>query len=279
MGPIAALFAPLQATITRKNREVGFDATHPWHHQLIVVESPDSLDVEYRGEYELWLDDGTTVTILEDLLRLLARAVVAPALRSFTYRTEAVLAANGTYDYNIDPLVEGDREFPNLTRLSLDGGEGEHGYKILTSPLSGDDWTEAGVLARLLDKAPRLEDLASPVPPGGSFFEGRPHPLRSLDVDAGFGHADFIRQLAGCTRFPELRRLAFAEFRQTYLDDWRDRTTRFEDYLLFFGSPVASGLESIRLREVDLTADQICRLLGMRSAGVEISRRQAASNE
>jgi len=271
VGPIAARFVPLQAAITSKNQENGCDRSHPWFHELTIGESADLLDVAYRGEYELWFDDGTTVTLLQDLLRLLASAEVAPGLRSFTYRTEAVLAANGTYDYNIDPLVEGEQRFPNLTRLSLDQGPGEHGYKILTSPLSGDDWHEAGVLARFLDKAPRLEELVSPVPPTAGFFQGRQHPLRSLDVDAGFGHAAFIRHLAGCSRFPDLGRLVFTEFRQSYLDDWREQTTRFEDYVLFFGSPVASRLQSICLREVTLTPDQIRRLLDVRSAGVEIT--------
>jgi uncharacterized protein (TIGR02996 family) len=268
------LFAPLEAAIARKNREDGFDASHAWCHQLTVNLAADSLDVEYEGEYELWLEDRTTVTILQDLLRLLASAEVAPSLRSFTYRTEAVLAANGTYDYNIDPLLEGVQPFPNLVRLSLDQGAGEHGYKILTSPLSGDDWHEAGVLARMLDKAPRLEALVTPVCPNESFFQGRPHPLQFLDVDAGFGRADLIRHLTGCSRFPDLRRLVFTDFRQYYLDDWRERTTQFEDYVLFFRSPVASRLQSICLREVNLTPDQIRRLLDVRSEGVEITRSQ-----
>ncbi len=274
MAQLSTLFAPLQAAIARKNQEDGFDAGHPWHHQLTVAEPDEWLDVEYRGEYELWFDDRTTVTILHDLFRLLASVQVAPRLRSFTYRTEAVLAANGTYDYNIDPLVEGDQRFPNLARLSLDQGEGEHGYKILTSPLSGDQWHEAGVLATLLDRAPRLEDLVTPVPPNASFFEGRRHLLRSLDVDAGFGHVDFIRHLAGCSRFPELRRLVFTDFRQYYLDDWRAQTTSFEDYVSFFASPAACRLQSICLREVNLTADQVRRLLDVRSDGVEITCHQ-----
>lgn len=274
MRSLAALFAPLQAAIARTNQEEEFDPSHPWYHQLIVTEANDLLDVEYRGEYELWFDDQTTVTVLQDLLQLLASDMVASKLRSFTYRTEAVLAANGTYDYNIDPLVEGEQLFPNLVLLSLDQGEGEHGYKILTSPRSGDIWDEAGVLARLLNKAPRLKELTTPVPPNALFYQGSQHPLRSLDVDAGFGHADFIRHLAGCARFPELRRLVFTDFRQSYLDDWRERTTKFEDYVLFFGSPTASRLKSICLREVNLTPHQVRLLLEIRSDGVEITRRR-----
>jgi len=271
VGPIAALFVPLQEAIARKNQEYGLNARHPWHHRLTVDEVGSLIDVEYKGEHELWFDDKTTVTILQDVLRLIASAKVAPKIRSFTYRTEAVLAANGTFDYNIDPLVEAQRRFPNLTRLSLDQGHGEHGYKILTSPLSGDNWHEAGVLGRLLGKCSRLEELVTPVPPNVSFFQGRRHRLRSLDVDAGFGHADFIRHLAGCARFPGLRRLKFTDFRQHYLNDWRERMTSFEDYVLFFKSPVASQLESLCLRGANLTRAQVRHLHEMRSEGVEIT--------
>jgi hypothetical protein len=267
-----AWFAPLNAAISRKNDEDGFGPDHPWYHQLIIDESHGLVDVQYRGEYELWFNDRTTVPILEDLLRLLASGDVAHALRSFTYRTEAVLAANGTYDFNIDALVDGTHVFPNLTRLSLDQGEGEHGYKILTSPSSGDDWQEAGVLARVLDKAPTLKELVVPVPPDESFFRGPSHPLRSLDVDAGFGHADFIKHLAASTRFEQLRQIVFTDFRQHYLSDWREQTTTFEAYSQLFNAPIASRLDSICLREVNLTDEQVRSLLAIRSDGVEIER-------
>ena len=218
MDTLVALFAPLQAAIDRKNSEGGFAANHAWHHHLAVDEVDGLLDVEYRGEYELWFGDDTTVTALADLLRLLASPEVAPKLRSFVYSTAAALAANGTCEYNIDLLVDGGQSFPNLARVSLDQGDGEHGYKILTSPASGDDWNEAGVLARLLALSPRLEDLVTPVPPDDRFFTGGHHPLRALDVDAGYGHGGFIRRLAACDRFPELRWLAFTDFRQHYIE-------------------------------------------------------------
>lgn len=185
METLSTLLAPLQAAIESKNQEDGFDKNHPWYHRLTSIETAGSIDVEYQGEYELWFDDRTTVTILQDLFKLLTHPDVAPRLRSLTYLTEATLAANGTYDYNIDPLVDGEHQFPNLIHLSLAQGHGEHGYKILTSPQSGDDWYEAGVLARLLDKAPCLEDLVTPGPPNDRFFQGCQHPLQSLDIDAG----------------------------------------------------------------------------------------------
>lgn len=49
-----ALFAPLQAAIARKNNEDGISTDHPWYHRLIVDESGGLVDVEYRGEYELF---------------------------------------------------------------------------------------------------------------------------------------------------------------------------------------------------------------------------------
>lgn len=272
METILGMFDVLQAAVVKMNQEGGYDASHPWHHALTVGEKAGLLDVEYRGEYELWFDDRSTVTILEDLLCLLASPDVAPRLRTFTYRTDAVSAANGTYDYNIDPFIESDQQFPNLTCLSLDQGQEEHGYKILTSPLSGDDWLEAGVLARMLDKARRLEELTTPVPPNSDFFSGGRHSIRSLDVDSGFGQENFVRQLAGCTRFPELRWLVFTDYRQDHMTDWRRVTTSFEDYILFFESATAQRLEIIRLQEVSLSQSQIDHLLSIRSAGVTFTR-------
>ncbi len=273
MEPIAALFAPLQAAIARKNQEDGFDTNHPWHYQLSVNESDGLLDVEYRGEYELWFDDRTTVTILQNLLRMLASAEVASKLRSIDYRTEAVLAANGTYSIVIDDLFTGDRPLSRLSRFVLDQGQGEHGYKILASARNGGDgyYEESGVLADLVALAPALQELVTPSPPSRKFFQGAPHPLRSLDVDSGFGHVNFIRNLAGCSRFSELRRLVFTDDRNRYFDDWHKRTTSFEDYVTFFGSPVAARLESICVRDVNLSRDQVRRLLEMRSEGVQIT--------
>jgi hypothetical protein len=268
------LFAPLQAAINRKNQEDGFDANHPWNHRLILIEEDGLIDVEYKGEYELWFDDGTISTVLQDLLKLLNHPDISPRLRSFTYRTDAVLAANGTYDYNIDPLIDGEQQFPSLIRLSLDRGHGEHGYKILNSPQSGDDWGEGGVLARLLDKAPCLDELLTPVPPNSNFFQGCQHLLKSLEVDAGFEHMDFIQNFTACSRFPSIKKLVFTEFRQHYLDDWQAKTISFEDYILFFRSSIAAQLQSICLREVNLTSNQVDRLLAIRREGVEITRHQ-----
>jgi hypothetical protein len=272
MKSLAALLSPLQDAIARKNRESGHPAGHPSHTRLDVHESDGLFDVEYRGENELWFDDQPTVTILHDLLSLLASTEIAPHLQSFVYSTDAALAANGTYSIVIDPFVSCKQVFPKLSRFVLDQGEGEHGYKILASRLNGGDgyYDEAGVLARLLDRAPALQELVTSSPPSAEFFLGDPHPLRSLDVDAGFGHEDFIRNLTGCSRFPDLRRLMFTDFRQHHLKDWREQTTSFEDYKRFFVSEIATRVDSIYLREVNLTGEQVRHLLTIRSNGVEI---------
>lgn len=269
---LIALFASLRAAIARQNREARSGGRRTAPHRLTVRETGGLLDVEYAGEAELVFDDDTIVTILDDLLRLLASAEVAPILRSFAFRTPAAWAANGTCSISIDGLF-GDRPFPRLARFALDQGPGEHGYKILASDRNGGDgfYEEAGVLADLLTVAPSLEELVTPSPPGDAFFRGEAHPLRALDVDAGFGHADFVRNLAGCSRFPELRRLVFTDDRNRYLDDWPARTTRFADYVALFESPLAARLESIALRGVVLTGDQVRRLRELGGEGVEIT--------
>lgn len=278
MESLALLFAPLHIAINRMNLERGYGVGHPWHCRLDAVESHGSLGVEYRGEYELCFDDGSTVAILHDLLGLLASDGVSPRLRSFAYSTDAALAANGTYSIVIDPLLARGRRFPKLTRFALDQGEGEHGYKILASALDGGDgfYDEAGALAKLLERGPGLRELVTPSPPSPEFFLGDPHPLQSLDVDAGFGHEDFIRHLSGCSRFPDLRRLAFTDYRQRYRKDWRERTTSFADYESFFASGISRRLESVALREVNLTPDRVRRLLDVRSEGVGITRSEVA---
>jgi hypothetical protein len=275
MGTLAELFRPLMDAVERHNRERGLNPRHSWHHRLLVKERQGLIDVEYRGEYQLWFDDSPAVLILNDLCELFTTPAVAPHLNSFTFRTAAALAANGTYDFNIDPLVRGNVRFPNLTRFILDQGEGEHGYKILTSPASGDNWNEAGVLARLIANAPRLVELASPSPPNADFFRGRHHPLRQLDIDAGFDHSQFIRRLAGCQRFPELERLTFTDYRQTYMTDWQTSVTPFEDYERLFRSPVLAGLRTVSLRSVSLTPQQIGQLRSIRRQGVSIIPLQA----
>lgn len=275
MKSVSELFQPLVEAVERFNRERKYGTRHSWHHRLTIKSVGQVIDVEYRGEYELWFDESPAVLILNDLCKLFTAPTVAARLRSFTFRTAAGLAANGTYDFDIDPLVNGRTKFPRLSKLVLDQGEGEHGYKILTSPASGEHFSEAGVLARVLSKAPRLSCLVSPVPPNAAFFRGRKHPLQELDVDAGYDHSGFIRQLTRCKRFPHLQRLTFTDYRQTYMTDWREKATSFEDYELFLRSPVAAGLKAIRLREVSLSAEQIKRLRGIRRVGVQITRREA----
>jgi len=261
-------FATLQATLARVNRQGEWDEAHPWFHRLVIHRDGDLIDVQYQGEWYVTLEDHSTFGFLRELLLLLASPDFAPQLRSFTFRTEAVYAANGTYDFNIDPLIDGPHQFPHLESVILDQGYGEHGYKIL---VRGDsDFEEAGALACLLDRAPALRELVSPSPPSPAFFGGQQHPLQLLDVNSGFGHENFIRNLAASVRFPRLRRLVFTECQQTYMENWRTLATSFEDFAGFFQSPVAAQLEAIELNDVLLSSDEVKRLLAHRSEGVSI---------
>jgi uncharacterized protein (TIGR02996 family) len=266
------LLADLEETVTRQNQHSKYDKTQSWYHSLATLSVGGLLDVEYRGESYLnfYPDDG--VSILTELLRRLASPELAPRLRSFTFNTPGSWAGNGVCNYDIDPLLESDQTYPNLLVLSLDQGEGEHGYKILNSDRWGDYFDAGNVLAMMLERAPRLDYLLSPVPPNAEFFQGKPYPLRHLNVDAGLDHQSFVRNLADSSRFPQLEELVFTDFCHPHTDDWREHTTPFEDYVQFFRSKTAARLKTITLQQVDLAPDRIQDLLRIRKAGVTISR-------
>jgi hypothetical protein len=267
-------FQELRKAIARKNRADELATNHPWYSRLSVRQTKGLLDVKYRGEYELWFQDESNIAILDDLLTLLATAELAPKLRSFTYTTDAALAANGTYNFNIDPLLTSKQNYPNLKTVSLDQGDGEHGYKILNSEEFGDYHSAGDALARLLRKALVLDELRTPSPPDENFFLGPPTQLRKLDIDSGFGHESFVKQLATSTRFPSLKSLVFTEYRQDYMKDWKSLTTPFVDYLSLFRSPLMTQMKEVTLRAVILKPSEIQQLLAIRSSGVSIETRK-----
>lgn len=276
LGDLEATVEPalgdLEATVRRHNQHHEFDERHPWYHSLATLSFGGLLDVEYRGESYLNFYPDEGVSILTNLLRRLSSPELAPRLRSFTFVTPGSWAANGTCNYDIDPLLEGTQTYPNLLLLSLDQGSGEHGSKILNSDRWGDYFDAGPILAMMLERAPRLDYLLSPVPPSADFFQGKPHPLRHLNVDAGYDHQSFLRNLADSSRFPQLEELVFTDFVQDHTDDWREHTTPFEDYVRFFRSKTAAGLKTMKFQDVDLAPDLIRDLLRIRKDGVTISR-------
>jgi hypothetical protein len=69
-------------------------------------------------------------------------------------------------------------------------------------------------------------------------------------VNAGYDHAGFVRDLAtrGAEALPALQVLSWGDYAETYMDDWRARTTPREDYVALFESELFRRLRSFTWR-------------------------------
>jgi hypothetical protein len=125
-------------------------------------------------------------------------------------------------------------------------------------------YEEAGVLGRLLRKAPSLDSLIVPSAPDVTFFELERHPLRFLSVDAGYDTQGFIGNLADSSCFPQLQRLEFGEFNETYLDDFPAGCTPFDDYRRLFTSAAFATVRAFVWRNPVCSDTEIAELRSLR---------------
>lgn len=113
---------------------------------------------------------------------------VAAALASLSLRSPNDVGANGTRNWDLSALADADVVYPNLGAFAVEQARpGDHNRTRIAA-----DYDEAGVLGRLLWKAPALHALTVPSAPDRSFFEPGAHPLRYLSVDAGYDTQGFI---------------------------------------------------------------------------------------
>ncbi len=193
-----------------------------------------------------------------ELMEALVDPDVAGRLASLTLRGPDE-GANGTRNWDIGALAGSGVDFPGLRSLSIQQtGPADHNRSIVARV-----YDEDGVLARLLEKAPGLEELVSPSAPSADFFRVGRRPLRSLSVDAGYDHQGFIRNLARSGCFPDLRSLEFGEYNETYMEDFASLVTPFEDYRELFGSSAFAPVGFFRWRNPACSGDEIAGLKAM----------------
>ncbi len=164
--------------------------------------------------------------------------------------------SNGTKNWDLSELVAGEHLFPMLRSFHVERGlPGEHNRAIVA-----ESYEEDGVLARLLEKAPDLMSLSSPSAPDSDFFQVRNRPLRSLKVDAGYDHQNFIDNLANSSCFPDLTCLEFGEYNESYMDDFEASCTPFSHYAKMFRSKTGRNLQSFVWRNPIVTQEQLSEL-------------------
>ncbi len=130
-------------------------------NRLAVTPSDSAYDVDFYGEAfgEPYID----------LLETLAQADVAPHIRSVILRGPDE-GANGTHNWDLEPLLATDSTFVRLETLSVQQNKpGDHNRTIV-----GHEYDEDGVLGRLLAKAEALRELTAPSAPAANFFETKP---------------------------------------------------------------------------------------------------------
>jgi hypothetical protein len=196
----------------------------------------------------------------EDLCNTLILPEVAFKLGSLSFRSPTDEGANGTRNWDLSLLVEAQVSFPNLRSFSIEQNEpGAHNRVIVAAV-----YEEAGVLGRLLRKAPSLDSLIVPSAPDVTFFELERHPLRFLSVDAGYDTQGFIGNLADSSCFPQLQRLEFGEFNETYLDDFPAGCTPFDDYRRLFTSAAFATVRAFVWRNPVCSDTEIAELRSLR---------------
>jgi hypothetical protein len=221
--------------------------------RLSVVEFDGLLHVDFFGSpfNEPYLE----------LCRTLCHTAVAERLASIVLRGPDE-GANGTCNWDLSSFVEGDTTYPTLKLLSIQqNGPADHNRMIVAA-----DFDEAGVLGALLQRAQVLDALITPSAPDASFFVVRDHPLRYLNVDAGYDTQNFIGNLATSTCFPGLQHLEFGEYNESYLNTFPQGCTPFSDYERLFHSSASTNLRSFTLRNPICSATELAGLRSLRSA-------------
>jgi hypothetical protein len=191
-----------------------------------------------------------------DLCASLAQSDVASVLSSISLRSPSDEGINGTRDWALSWLARADVIFPNLRSFSVEqNGPGGHNRVIVE---------DAGALGHLLRKAPMLGALTVSSAPDISFFDLESHPLRLLNVDAGYDMQGFISNLASCSCFPRLSALKFGEYNETYMDDFPVGCTPFDDYRRLFASKAFASVKSFVWRNPICSDSELMELRSLR---------------
>lgn len=196
-----------------------------------------------------------------DLLQTLALPDIAPCIRSIVLRGPDE-GANGTRNWDIEPLLATDATFPQLKMFSIQLNQpADHNRSIV-----GADYEEDGMLARLIAKAPGIEELTAPSAPSAAFFEVGSRPIRLLNIDAGYNTQDFILNLAKSSCFPNLQCLQWGEYHETYIEDYLANCTPLEHYRELFRSTAFASVRSFLWRNPTCTDEEIRELKAMTPA-------------
>ncbi len=227
------------------------DAPPELIERLGITEIGDQLHIDFYGD-----PLGET---FPPVLAAIASPEVSAQVASLNLRGPDE-GANGTRNWDLSPLVCGQAMFPRLREVSIEQTKpGDHNRTIVAA-----SYDEDGVLTNLLTRAPGLISLITPSAPNADFFMTGNRPLNYLNVDAGYDHQGFIRNLACSSCFPGLKCLEFGEYDEKSMDDYAALCTPFADYQELFKSPAFASVGRFVWRNPACSNEKISGLLKLR---------------
>ncbi|MBL8872483.1 MAG: hypothetical protein JNK90_22090 [Planctomycetaceae bacterium] len=241
---VAEQLESLRQRIAARNES---DTPAEYLQRLAITQTGDAFNLDFYGDC---FDES-----YDDLLNTLALPVVAASVRSLILRGPDE-GANGTRNWDIEPLLATDATFPQLETFSVQlSRPADHNRSII-----GSVYEEDGILARLLAKSPRILELTVPSAPSAAFFDVGQRPIRFLSVDAGYDTQDFISNLAKSSCFPSLQSLEWGEYHETYMDDYVTHCTPKEHYQELFRSNAFGPVTRFVWRNPICNEDEIAEL-------------------
>jgi hypothetical protein len=224
----------------------------PESHQVRISEKKgsDLFSLDYQT---CWNDDYSSEHGVLPIFYILSQPEYAGRINKISIAAEDE-GVNGTQNWELNSLLENDALFDNLEEFILPLNDAEnHHRKIVTND---DSYDEKNALGLLLDKAKNLKKLVAPSAPEPKFFERKSHGLKELNLQSGYDHQNFIANLSKSTCFKDLTSLTFRDYAETYMDDYKDSCTKFDDYLALVNSDTLPSLKSITLIDTVLDKKQ-----------------------
>ncbi len=250
MSKIAARLESLRQRIADSNEP---DTAPGYLERVAITPTGSVFNFDFHGDHA-----GDSIA---DLMQTLAQPTIAPYVRSIVLRGPDE-GANGTRNWDLEPLLAKDAMFSQLKVFSIQLNQpGDHNRSIVAS-----DYEEDGILARLLAKAPGIEELTAPSAPSAAFFGVGVRPIRLLSIDAGYDTQHFILNLAKSSCFPNLQCLQWGEYHETYIPDYQEKCTLRQDYRLLFGSNAFASVRFFQWRNPTYTDEEIREFKAMKPA-------------
>lgn len=238
----------LQKRIANYNES---DTPVDYLQHLTVTQTGSTFNLEFYGDC---FDDS-----YYDLLNTVATPDISTSICSLIFRGFD-RGANGTHNWDIEPLIKTDARYINLKTFSIQLNKPTDRNRSIVAT----NYDEDGVIARLISKSPQIQELTVPSAPNSAFFNVGKRPISFLSIDAGYDTQNFISNLANSSCFPDLKYLEWGEYNETYINDYLSHCTTIQNYKELFQSKAFASVKYFVWRNPVCTDSELKELKKLR---------------